>query len=94
MLLGIHACARFEALPYVRSNAYLAGVHHLIVVTVNLVATLKALPGDTDHELLSHAAEWTEGIEGPYVKMSVAVGHEGHNPQTIRYKGLCTVFVF
>ena len=65
------------------------GLHHLYVTEIagencHLVAW-------ESHSTIVHAVSQT-GMGGPFVKESVAVNVEGHNPQAIRYKGGWVIF--
>jgi hypothetical protein len=73
-----------------RDNA--SGLHHLFVTEI-------AGPNNTHcgliswgtHSTIVHAVSST-GMGGPYIKKGVAVQHEGHNPQTIRFNGEWVIF--
>ena len=68
------------------------GLHHLYVTEIaGPNGTSCGLISWGSHSTIVHAVS-TSGIAGPYVKKSVAVGHEGHNPQAIRYKGQWVIF--
>jgi hypothetical protein len=67
-------------------------LHHLYVAEISG-------PNDTQcglaswgsHSTISHAVS-TAGVSGPFVKRSVVVAQEGHNPQAILYKGTWAIF--
>eukprot|EP01043_Picozoa_sp_COSAG02_P007506 COSAG02_NODE_225_length_28184_cov_16.570981_7_plen_435_part_00 len=68
------------------------GLHHLYVTEIaGPNGTSCGLISWGSHSTIVHAVS-KSGIAGPFVKKSVAVGHEGHNPQTIRYKGQWVIF--
>lgn len=68
------------------------GLYHLYVTEIaGPNGTSCGLISWGSHSTIVHAVS-KSGIAGPFVKKSVVVGHEGHNPQTVRYKGQWVIF--
>jgi hypothetical protein len=60
------------------------GLHHLYVTEIaGPNGTSCGLASWGSHSTIVHAVS-KNGLAGPYAKASVAVGHEGHNPQAVR----------
>lgn len=65
------------------------GLHHLYVTEI--AGANCGLVSWGSHSTIIHAVS-ENGMGGPFEKKSVVVNVEGHNPQTIRYKGNWVIF--
>jgi hypothetical protein len=73
-----------------RDNA--TGYHHLYVTEIaGPNGSSCGLVSWGTHSTVVHAVSQS-GLAGPYKKASTVVGHEGHNPQAVRFGGRWVLF--